>query len=92
MNLIALDLLEEELNEYEYKFRIGLTISDVERIELLKDAIIQLESLALKSDCITCRHNVKQEDLSELNDDDYLRAFDKCRTCANYYTNNFEAK
>ena len=86
MKLLAMDLLEEEIEiSIDLKRR-----SD--RIELLRDAIIQLESLALKSDCVSCRHNVKQEDLSELNDDDYLRAFDKCRTCANYYTNNYEAK
>lgn len=92
MSLIALDLLKEELVPFEFKFRLGLSEDDVKRIKILKEAIIQLESISLKSDCISCRYNVKQEDLSELNDDDYLRAFDKCRTCANYYTNNFEAK
>ena len=91
MSLIALDLLEEELNEYQFN-HIQVNSYVPTRIQNLRDAIQQLESLSLKSDCINCRYNAKQEDLSQLNDDDYLRAFDKCRTCANYYPNNFEEK
>ena len=91
MSLIALDLLKEELYEYEFN-HIQVNSYVPTRIQNLKDAIIQLESLALKSDCINCRYNKSQEELSELNEEDYIMAFDKCRTCTNYYTNNFEAK
>lgn len=44
------------------------------------------------SDCKNCRYNLTQEELSELNEEEYINAFDKCRTCANYYTNNYEEK
>lgn len=60
--------------------------------DLLKEAIQELESISLKSDCISCRYNKSSEELSELNEEEYLQAFDKCRTCSNYYTNNFEKK
>ena len=91
--LIAADLIKEELQEL-------MSISDMslinyyamQRIEILKEAIQELESIALKSDCISCRYNKSAEELSRLNDEEYLQAFDKCRTCCNYYTNNFEEK
>lgn len=92
MKLIAIDLLREELDELRWKSEIGLTTSQNERYQILKSAIEQLESLALKSDCINCRYNKSREELSELNEEDYIIAFDKCRTCSNYYTNNYEAK
>ena len=91
MILIAMDLLKEEYQELELRKNSNKSY-DFVRLTLLKDAIQELESVALKSDCLSCRHNVKQEDLSELNDDEYLSAFDKCRTCANYFTNNYEVK
>lgn len=55
------------------------------------DAIEELQ-LITESDCLTCRYNCSQEELSELNEEEYINAFDKCRTCKNYYTNNFEEK
>lgn len=91
MRLFAIDLLKEEYLELEARKNSNKSY-DFVRSTLLKDAITELESLALKSDCLSCRHNVKQEDLSELNDEEYLQAFDKCRTCSNYYTNNYEIK
>jgi hypothetical protein len=89
MSLIAIDLLKEEIVPYEYKFRLGLTVDDVKRIQTLKDAIQELQ-LITESDCKNCRYNLTQEDLSKLNDEEYLAAFDKCRTCSNYYPNNYE--
>jgi len=89
MKLKARDLLEEELYELE-----SITYSEhyiPTRIKIIKEAIEQLESLALKSDCISCRHNKSQEELSGLNEEEY-EAFDKCITCCNYYTNNYEEK
>lgn len=91
MSLIALDLLKEELEELESK-EIPLHLYIPTRIQNLRNAIQELHDIKMKSECLNCRYNVKQEDLSQLNDDDYLRAFDKCRTCANYYPNNFEEK
>ena len=90
MKLLAIDLLEEELGELRITSLIGLSQSQSERIKILKEAISQLESLALKSDCVRCRYNTSQEELSELNEEEYINAFNKCRTCSNYYTNNFE--
>ena len=91
MSLIAIDLLKEEYLELEARKNSNKSY-DFVRTALLKDAIQELELVPLKSDCLSCRHNVKQEDLSELNDEEYLAAFDKCRTCANYFTNNYEVK
>lgn len=91
MKLLAMDLLEEELNKLEARKNSNKSY-DFVRTALLKEAISQLESLSLKSDCVSCRYNRSQEELSELNEEEYLQAFDKCRTCANYYTNNFEEK
>lgn len=85
MNLIAIDLLKEELD-------ISISLNHrFERIDLLKDAIQELQ-LIIESDCLTCRYNCTQEELSELNEEEYINAFDKCRTCSNYYPNNFEEK
>lgn len=90
--LLALDLLEEELIELTVLLKRPNENTYIPtRIQNLKDAIAQLESISLKSDCIDCRYNQSQEELSELNEEEYIRAFDKCRTCANYYTNNYEA-
>ena len=91
MSLIAMDLLKEEYQELEARKNSNKSYNFI-RTALLKDALRELESIALKSDCLSCRHNVKQEDLSDLNDEEYLAAFDKCRTCANYFTNNYESK
>ena len=91
MSLIVMDLLKEEYQELELRKDSNKSY-DFIRTALLKDALRELESIALKSDCLSCRHNVKQEDLSDLNDEEYLAAFDKCRTCKNYYPNNFEEK
>ena len=92
MSLIAIDLLKEELYELEFK-DTNTTYSYIPtRIQNLRNAITQLEHVALKSDCLTCRYNIRQEELSELNEEEYINAFDKCRTCSNYYTNNFEEK
>lgn len=90
--LIATDLLKEELQELRFKYEIGLTTSESDRFKLLKESIQELESIFLKSDCISCRYNKSSEELSELNEEEYLQAFDKCRTCSNYYTNNFDEK
>lgn len=91
MSLIALDLLEEELNELEFK-EISLQSYVPTRIQNLRDAIQELNNIPLKSECLTCRYNHSQEELSELNEEEYINAFDKCRTCKNYYPNNFEEK
>lgn len=120
MKSLAIDLLEEELAELVCQYQIGLTTSQSERAQLLRDAIqelkntqdlVQLKNMSIrthekeidkllgelhdikiKTDCLTCRYNRTQEELSEMNDEDYLQAFDKCRTCKNYYPNNFEEK
>lgn len=85
MNLIAIDLLKEELD-------ISISLNHrVQRVQMLKDAIRELQ-LITESDCKTCRYNRTQEELSELNEEEYINAFDKCRTCKNYYPNNFEEK
>lgn len=89
MKLIALEILKEL---YSKKTGYCTQKEKDSAKSRLKSAIEQLESLALKSDCIDCRYNKSQEELSVLNDEDYLRAFDKCRTCSNYYTNNYETK
>ena len=52
----------------------------------------KLYDVKIKTDCKPCRYNHSQEELSELNEEEYLQAFDKCRTCKNYYPNNFEEK
>ena len=91
MSLMAIDLLKEEL--YEMELVLTPTYSYIPtRIQNLRNAITQLEHVALKSDCLTCRYNIRQEELSELNEEEYINAFDKCRSCSNYYTNNFEEK
>ncbi len=89
--LIAIDLLKEELDELE-STNIPSNSYKQTRIQNLKEAIQELNYIALKSDCISCRYNKSQEELSELCEEEYLLAFDKCRTCSNYYTNNFEEK
>ena len=89
MKLLALEILEEL---YSKKNGYCTQKEKDSAKSRLKSAIEQLESLSLKSDCINCRYNKSQEELSELNEEDYIMAFDKCRTCTNYYTNNFEAK
>lgn len=45
-----------------------------------------------KVDCISRRYNRNQKELSGLNEEEYLQTFEKCRTCSNYHTNNFEEK
>jgi hypothetical protein len=91
MSLIAIDLLKEELEELESK-EIPLHSYIPTRINNLRDAIQELNNIPLKSECLTCRYNHNQEELSELNEEEYINAFEKCRTCSNYYTNNFEEK
>ena len=91
--LLAMDLLEEELIELTVLLKRPNENTYIPtRIQNLKEAISQLESISLKSDCAICRYNRSQEELSDLNEDEYIQAFNKCRTCANYYTNNFEEK
>lgn len=117
-DLMANDLLKEELEELESK-GTNQTTSQSERIQLLKQAIqelkniqvlVQLKNMSIrthekeinrllyelhdknKADCISCMYNRNQKELSELNEEEYINAFDKCRTCSNYYTNNFEEK
>ena len=89
MKLLALEILEEL-----YSKKTGYSTQSEKDLakSRLKSAIEQLESLALKSDCINCRYNKSAEELSELNEEEYITTFDKCRTCSNYYTNNYEAK
>lgn len=89
MKLLALEILEEL-----YSKKTGYSTQKEKDLakSRLKSAIQQLESLSLKSDCINCRYNKSAEDLSELNEEDYIATFNKCRTCSNYYTNNYEAK
>ena len=48
MSLIALDLLEEELNELEFK-EISLQSYVPTRIQNLRDAIQELNNISLKS-------------------------------------------
>jgi hypothetical protein len=90
MSLIALDLLEEELYELEFNY-VQVNSYVPTRIQNLRYAIEELQ-LITESDCKTCRYNHSQEELSELNEEEYINAFDKCRTCKNYYPNNFEEK
>ena len=92
MSLIAIDLLKEEL--YEMELVLTPTYSYIPtRIQNLRAAIQELQLITeSESDCKTCRYNRTQEELSELNEEEYINAFDKCRSCSNYYTNNFEEK
>ena len=92
MSLIAIDLLEEELYELEFNY-IQVNSYVPTRIQNLRAAIQELQLITeSESDCKTCRYNRTQEELSELNEEEYINAFDKCRTCKNYYPNNFEEK
>lgn len=89
MKLLALEILEEL-----YSKKTGYSTQKEKDLakSRLKSAIEQLESLALKSDCINCRYHLSLEELQKLSDEEYTTTFDKCRTCSNYYTNNYEAK
>ena len=53
---------------------------------------IRTHEKEINTDCKACRYNHNREELSELNEEEYINAFDKCRSCKNYYPNNFEEK
>ena len=87
MKLIALDLLKEELSREESKL-----YSDSNRIELLKDAIRELEDLTSKLDCSNCKYDIPLEELRKLSDEDALEMYKRCSNCSNYHESLFESK
>ena len=108
MKSLALDLLKEELAELESKGTSPTYSYVSTRMQHLRYAIqelkntqdlVQLKNMSIRThekeintDCKACRYNHNQEELSELNEEEYINAFDKCRSCKNYYPNNFEEK
>ena len=86
MKLIAFDLLKEELE-------ISISLNHrAERIELLKDAIRELDDLMLRLDCENCKYHITLEELKKLSDEDSLEMFNKCSNCSNYSDSLFESK
>lgn len=62
-----------------------------DRIELLKQAIAELEELDTldKLECSGCALDVDLETLKALSDEESLAMFEHCSSCSNYYENKY---
>ena len=83
--MIAKDLLQEELIEMQTKFSMTGYSYVADRIELLKQAIAELDRL----ECSGCIHNVDLETLKSLSDEESYAMFEQCSNCSNYYENKY---